>query len=165
MSHITSIKGWIEIFDQESNISGFQEAIQHLECPHGFAFRCARQECEDHKYKSVPNMFTLIPDSGDKQPGYVVFVATINYADVNEFTEFFEEVLLKRLSGMQAFAFISTEQVKSFCKRYIGNRKKGVWELVETLEFFTDDIGEGVLKTNPEIKNADSLARMLLRLF
>jgi len=177
MSHITAIKGWIEIdgSDQLQNHLRFQEAIKQLRCQHGYVFGCQYSECEEHKYKHIPNMFAEIPDSGTKNPHYIVFAATLNYADVDEFTEFFEEELLTRLSGFQAFVFVSTEQTKSFCKRYKGKRKEGAWELVETLEFFSDDIGECSLESCPKISDlfrypdvspeVDSIARMLLRLF
>lgn len=177
MSHITAIKGWIEVdgFDQLQNHLRFQEALKQLRCHHGSAFGCQYPECDEHKYKHVPKMFAEIPDSGTKNPHYIVFAATLNRADIDEFTEFFEEELLTRLSGFQAFVFVSEEQAKSFCKRYKGKRKEGDWELVETLDFFTDEIGEYALEDNPQISrlfrypdvspDVDSIARMFLRLF
>lgn len=170
MSYVTNIKGWLEVDGMgaeatQKNEAGLQEAIDLLKCPHGWAFRCQEKECSDHPFSRVPNMFTLLPDSGDKNPLFIMFAAAINYADVLEFTEFFEDQLLKRLLGFKAVVLVSPEQTFSFCKLYKGNRKKGGWVEKLKVEFPSDAAGEYVLATNPEVKNANELARMFLHLF
>lgn len=164
MSFITEIKGWVEVdgFKQEENSKRFQEALKQLKCLHGWRFRCHSEECQDHAYSSVPNMFVEIPDSGTKNPHFIVFAATINYSIIDEFIEFFEEELLTRLAGFRAFVFINREQSWAFCKYYKGDRSEGGWELVDEIKIPSDDLGETCLEMHPEI---DSKTRMLMRLF
>lgn len=143
MSRITEIKGWItlDMFDpaHKTNQKGFAEAIQQLRCPHStdsFAtkYRCdlcryPKDDYETAKYTHVPQMFSLIEDSGDKNPGYIMFAATINYADMDEIIEFIEMELLTRLSGFELYMVVRGEDQPVQIREYSGDRSEGGWTL------------------------------------
>jgi hypothetical protein len=122
----------------EANPKGFEEAIAKLRCKHKDAtskFRCDicryPQDEEAAEYSSVPQMFTLIEDSGDKNPGYIMFAAALNYANVDAVIEFFENELLIRLAGFNAYMIIDKEQTDVHIRWYEGDRKVSGWTLKE----------------------------------
>lgn len=90
MSLITNIMGWIET-------NGFRKEKEHND-----------RILKELKYSDDDffiEMFCSPKNTGDKNPGYILFGASVNHFEINSWLEKFEE-FMKKLIAFGAFVFI-----------------------------------------------------------
>lgn len=128
MSYITAVKGWIEV-------NGYER--QHNE----EVLKRTRFTSNDGDF---PRMFAHPKETGNKNPDYILFGASINYLNKGIWIRRFER-LLKKLEGWIAYVIIAEEDYDPIFIRYLlpdpdGGRYRLTKKKSRTLKDFFGDM-------------------------
>lgn len=110
MSRITQITGWIEIDRRQ-----FEENVKVI---------------RDFPYDDdFPRMFQIPEEMGTKNPGYVVFGASMNFLNESKLFDSFE-YLLECLFAFRAVVFSALEDERCSIRFYKYVMEESAWELL-----------------------------------